>query len=133
MKTDNNRQIKKGIINFKIYFDRARMYLGYINFFMLNVVLFNSSEGGKIASLINENRILWIPLLFVFYLAVLIFIGYLDTRLGLRQEEFRNNAMNNPVIRELIESVRVIKKEVAPTLPLDPKNQDESEDNKSKY
>jgi hypothetical protein len=123
-KKDNHVKIKKGVINFKIYFDRARMYLGYINFFMLNVVLFNSSEGGKIANIVNENRILWIPLLFIFYTAVLIFIGYLDTRLGLRQEELRNNAMNNPVIRELVDSVRIIKKEVSPHHSADPENQD---------
>ena len=106
------RTIKKGIINFKIYFDRARMYLGYINFFMLNVVHFNSSEGGMISDIVNQNRLLWIPILFVFYSVVLIFIGYLDTSLGLRQEELRNNAENNPIIKEMIDSVREIKKEV---------------------
>jgi len=108
----NKRTIKKGIINFKIYFDRARMYLGYINFFMLNVVLFNSSEGGMISDIVNQNRLLWIPTLFVFYSVVLIFIGYLDTSLGLRQEELRNNAENNPIIKEMIDSVREIKNEV---------------------
>jgi hypothetical protein len=123
-KKDNHVTVKKGVINFKIYFDRARMYLGYINFFMLNVVLFNSSEGGKLASLVNENRILWIPVLFIFYLAILIFIGYLDTRLGLRQEELRNNAMNNPVIRELVDSIRIIKNEVSPHHSTDPENRD---------
>ncbi len=117
----NKRKVKKGIINLKIYFDRARMYLGYINFFMLNVVLFNSSEGGKIAEVVNQNRILWIPILFAFYSVVLIFIGYLDTRLGLRQEELRNNAEHNPIIKEMIESIRQIKKEVVQQLPNDQK------------
>jgi len=122
MKSKNNRKIKKGVINIKIYFDRARMYLGYINFFMLNVVLLNSSQGGKIADIVNENRVLWIPLLFIFYTVVLIFIGYLDTRLGLRQEEMRNNAMNNPVIKEIVDTVRLIKKEITPNAPADRKN-----------
>jgi hypothetical protein len=112
MEMQKNRKVKRGLISLKIYFDRARMYLGYINFFMLNVVLFNSSEDGVITNIINQNRLLWIPLLFLFYTAVLVFIGFLDTRLGFRQEEMRNNAMHNPVIVEIVDSVREIKKEI---------------------
>jgi hypothetical protein len=51
-------------------------------------------------------------LLFLFYTAILVFIGFLDTRLGFRQEEMRNNAMHNPVIVEIVDSVREIKKEI---------------------
>jgi hypothetical protein len=42
---------KKKLIAFKIYFDRARMYLGYINFFMLNLVLINSFENETVNQL----------------------------------------------------------------------------------
>ena len=112
MNNQENRKMKKGIISTKIYFDRARMYLGYINFFMLNIVLLNSSENGFIANMVNQNRILWIPVLFVFYAAVLVFIGFLDTKLGFRQEEMRNNAVHNPVLMEMINSINEIKKEV---------------------
>ncbi len=112
MNNQENRKVKKGIIRTKIYFDRARMYLGYINFFMLNIVLLNSSENGFLANIVNQNRIIWIPVLFVFYAAVLVFIGFLDTKLGFRQEEMRNNATHNPVLMEMIDSINEIKKEV---------------------
>ena len=118
MNNQENRKVKKGIISTKIYFDRARMYLGYINFFMLNLVLLNSSDNGFIANMVNQNRILWIPVLFVFYAVILIFIGFLDTRLGFRQEEMRNNAIHNPILMEMIDSINEIKKEVKK----DPKN-----------
>ncbi len=100
---------KRVLINLKIYFDRARMYLGYINFFMLNLVFFNSSDGGFVYDLIQNNKYLIIPILFILYLVVLMFIGYLDTRWGLREEEMRNNSMTNPILRELVENVREIK------------------------
>jgi hypothetical protein len=100
------------------------MYLGYINFFMLNVVLLNSSEDGFIAGIVNQNRILWIPLLFVFYATVLVFIGFLDTKLGFRQEEMRNNALHNPIIMEIIDHLRDIKKEVAKHSPNDQSKSD---------
>jgi hypothetical protein len=112
MNYKENRKVKKGIISTKIYFDRARMYLGYINFFMLNLVLLNSSENGFLANMVNQNRIVWIPVLFVFYAAVLVFIGFLDTKLGFRQEEMRNNAMHNPILMDMINSINEIKKEV---------------------
>ena len=112
MNNQKKRKMKKGIISTKIYFDRARMYLGYINFFMLNLVLLNSSEDGFIANMINQNRIMWIPVLFVFYAIVLVFVGFRDTELGFRQEEMRNNAIHNPVLMEMIDSINEIKKEV---------------------
>ena len=112
MNNEEKTKVKKGIISTNIYFDRARMYLGYINFFMLNIVLLNSSENGFLANMVNQNRLIWIPVLFVFYAAVLVFIGFLDTKLGFRQEEMRNNATHNPVLMEMIDSTRQIKKQV---------------------
>ncbi len=112
MNKRENTKVKKGIISTKIYFDRARMYLGYINFFMLNLVLLNSSEDGFIANMINQNRIIWIPILFIFYAAVLVFIGFLDTKLGFRQEEMRNNSMHNPILMDMVNSINEIREEV---------------------
>jgi hypothetical protein len=89
MNNQENKKVKKGIISTKIYFDRARMYLGYINFFMLNLVLLNSSENGFIANMVNQNP-----------------------KLGFRQEEMRNNAIHNPVLMEMIDSINEIKKEI---------------------
>jgi uncharacterized membrane protein len=91
------------------------MYLGYINFFMLNLVLINSFENETVNQFISEFRYLLIPLLFVGYIIILIFIGYLDTKLGFRQEEMRNNAMNNPVMRDLLSSIEEIKNDVKAT------------------
>ena len=112
MNDQENTKVKKGIISTKIYFDRARMYLGYINFFMLNIVLLNSSENGFLANMLNQKRLVWIPVLVFFYAAVLGFIGFLDTKLGFRQEEMRNNATHNPVLMEMIDSINEIEKEV---------------------
>lgn len=112
MEINEQKKVKRGLISFKIYFDRARMYLGYINFFMLNIVLINSSDSGFLTSIVNQNRIVWIPILFLFYIVVLVFIGFLDTRMGFRQEEMRNNAMHNPVLMKMVDSIEEIKREV---------------------
>ncbi len=103
---------RKIIVLLKIYFDRARMYLGYINFFMLNLVLINSYDDGQIGVLISELKWLFVPILILFYVLLLLLIGYLDTKLGFRQEEMRNNAAINPIMQHLIKSVEEINKNV---------------------
>ena len=105
-------QPKKKIIALKIYFDRARMYLGYINFFILNLVLINSFDNPEIKIFIQDYKFLVVPILFIAYLLLLILIGYMDTKLGFRQEEMRNNASINPVMQELIRTVDEIRDEV---------------------
>jgi hypothetical protein len=104
---------KSNLVALKIYFDRARMYLGYINFFLLNMVLINSFDNSTMKNLLSEYQLIAIPVLFIVYLLALLFIGYLDTKWGLRQEEMRNNAMNNPVMQDLLKTVRDIKSDVA--------------------
>ena len=108
----NPHESKRLVVLFKIYFDRARMYLGYINFFMLNLVLINSFEDGALGNYISEYKLMIIPLLILIYVLILLLIGYLDTRLGFRQEEMRNNALTNPVMQELLKSINDIKSEV---------------------
>jgi len=103
---------KRKIVALKIYFDRARMYLGYINFFILNLVLINSFDNPEIKVFIYENKLLIVPVLFLVYMLLLIFIGYMDTKLGFRQEEMRNNAAINPVMQDLIRTVDEIRDEV---------------------
>lgn len=103
---------KERLIALKIYFDRARMYLGYINFFILNLVLINSFENPALKLFIQDYKYFIVPALFAIYMILLIFIGFLDTKLGFRQEEMRNNALINPVMMDLIQSVKEIKTEV---------------------
>lgn len=108
-------RLKEKIIELKIYFDRARMYLGYINFFILNLVLINSFDNPDIKAFILDYKIFVMPALLIVYLVLLILIGYMDTKLGFRQEEMRNNALINPVMQDLIQTVNEIKHEVKKT------------------
>lgn len=110
---DTQKKItKQKIIAFKIYFDRARMYLGYINFFILNLVLFQSFDNELLKSLMSEYKLIIIPLLVILYAGILLFIGFLDTKLGFRKEELRNNATTNPVIQDLVKTMNEIHKDL---------------------
>jgi hypothetical protein len=103
---------KEKLIALKIYFDRAKMYLGYINFFILNIVLINSIDDDALKAYIQEYKLFIVPIMFIIYMGGLIFLGFLDTKLGLRREEMRNNAMMNPVITDLLKTVKNISVDV---------------------
>jgi hypothetical protein len=49
-----------------------------------------------------------VPLLFILSL----FLGYLDTRLGIRSEEAKQNSMKNPVMNEIVERLDRIEKKL---------------------
>ncbi len=108
----NEKVSKERFIALKIYFDRARMYLGYINFFLLNVVIINSFDNPNYRDLVESYKWIIMPVLFLVYTIGLIGVGYLDTKLGLRREEMRNNSLMNPVLTDLVETTKRIEEKV---------------------
>ena len=103
---------KKSLIRWKIYFDRARMYIGYINFFMVIVIFINSVKDNTYGKLLVEHSFIAIPLLIVLFIGGSLVLGYFDSKLGIRSEELRNVSYNNPVQRETLEILRELKKKV---------------------
>ena len=88
----------------KVYIDRARMYVGYINFLMIGFVFLHTfeNEKEKWGQVIFENYFYTYPLIIVSTLLIFLFIG-------LRREELENISNANPVVRELLDSIREIK------------------------
>lgn len=100
---------QRNVVRWKIYIDRARMYIGYISFVMLGFVFLNSFQSDGIRSYLDHNK-LWIyPAIMVLFVVVSLFLGRLDTKLGMRREEMRNQANENPVTMEILSSLREIK------------------------
>jgi hypothetical protein len=101
---------QKSVVRWKIYIDRARMYIGYISFIMIAFVFLNSFENQQIRDFLDNNKLLIYPLIMVIFIMVSLVLGRLDTKLGMRKEEMRNNATENPVTMEILQSLREIKK-----------------------
>lgn len=101
---------QKSVVRWKIYIDRARMYIGYISFIMLAFVFLNSFENEQIRNLLDNNKLIVYPLIMVLFLVVSLILGRLDTKLGMRKEEMRNQATENPVTMEILNSLREIRK-----------------------
>lgn len=101
---------KKTFIRWKVYFDRARMYIGYANFFMMIVIFINSIKDNRFGRYLVDYSAIAIPLLIIIFVGGSLFLGYMDSRLGIRKEEMRNLSTANPVIMEIYESVQELKK-----------------------
>jgi hypothetical protein len=103
---------KRSLIRWKVYFDRSRMYIGYLQFFLIGVVFIQSFKDQPWGDLIFKYALISIPILFVLFIFVSLLIGYVDSKFGFREEELRNLSKSNPVMMEILESVKELKKEI---------------------
>ncbi|WPP51461.1 hypothetical protein [Catalinimonas niigatensis] len=103
---------KRSLIRWKVYIDRARMYIGYLQFFMIGFVFFESFREESIGELIFNHLYLSIPILFLAFIFLSLIIGYIDSKMGFREEELRNSSYSNPMFREIYENLQEVKMEL---------------------
>lgn len=103
---------RKTLIRWKVYIDRARMYIGYIQFLMIGFVFLEAYRESSFGELIFGNLLLSIPIIFLVFIILSLLIGRLDTVFGLREEELRNASTSNPVMREILANMEDIKAEL---------------------
>lgn len=104
---------KRSLIRWKVYFDRSRMYIGYLQFFLIGVVFIQSFKDEPWGDLIFRYALISIPVLFILFIFFSLLIGYVDSRFGFREEELRNLSKSNPVMMEILESIKELKKEIS--------------------
>lgn len=100
---------KRTFIRWKIYIDRARMYIGYISFVMIAFMFLNDFKDETIRSFLDENKLITYPIMMVVFVLFSLVLGRMDTKLGLRKEEMRNAATENPVTMEILSDLKEIK------------------------
>lgn len=103
---------KKALVRWKIYIDRARMYIGYISFIMIAFMFLNDFEDETIRSFLDDNKLITYPVMMVVFMVFSLILGRLDTKFGFRKEEMRNASTENPVLMEILEKVNRIEKNI---------------------
>lgn len=104
--------MRKNIVKLKIYIDRSSMYLRYVQLFMIVFVFLDSINDPQIRSILDQNRALVYSLFTVIVAVGAIFLGWLDTKLGIRKEEYRNHSNENPVLTDILKEVKSIRNEI---------------------
>jgi hypothetical protein len=104
---------RRTLIRWKIYFDRSRMYIGYIQFFLIGVVFLKEFKDKPWGQKIFEYSLISIPIALVLFVILSLILGYLDSRLGLREEEQRNLSRSNPIMMEMMNELKDIHKKLS--------------------
>lgn len=90
----------KRLVRYKIYYDRARAYIGAVQFLMLAVIL--AKQFGFRLGLFGSL------LLIVTFFAGCLVVGYIDTKLGIRAEEAHNYNEQNPEVSQTLRNTKEI-------------------------
>jgi hypothetical protein len=104
---------RRTLIRWKIYLDRSRMYIGYIQFFLIGSVALQPFKDKPWADAIFRNAVITIPIAAILFVILSLVLGYLDTRLGLREEEMRNQSKSNPIMMEMLGELKEIREKLS--------------------
>ena len=97
---------KKALIRWKVYLDRSKMYIGYINLFMMVTIFLGAIKNTGVGEFLIANVYVAIPILIIMFIFFALLLGYWDSKLGIRSEEMRNLASQNPVQMEMLRTIR---------------------------
>ena len=100
---------KKALIRWKVYLDRSKMYIGYINLFMMVTIFLGAIKNTLVGKFLIANVYIAIPILILLFVLFALLLGYWDSRLGIRSEEVRNLSSQNPVQMEMLQTLRELK------------------------
>ncbi|HEX2919788.1 MAG TPA: hypothetical protein VHO50_01350 [Bacteroidales bacterium] len=103
---------KKSLIRWKVYIDRSRMYIGYIQFFLIGIVFLKEYKDTSWGEKIFEYTLVSIPVSIILFILLSLVLGYLDSRLGFREEEQRNLSKSNPITMEMLAQLKEINKKI---------------------
>ncbi len=92
---------KQPLIRWKVYIDRSKMYIGYIQFLLIIFVFINSLDNNPVSQFVLEKPLIAVPVILVLFVLCSLVLGYMDSKLGFREEEIRNHARSNPVLRQI--------------------------------
>lgn len=100
---------KKSLIRWKVYLDRSKMYIGYINLFMMVTIFLGAIKNTGVGQFLIANVYVAIPVLIILFIFFALLLGYWDSKLGIRSEEMRNLSSQNPVQMEMLKTIRELK------------------------
>lgn len=103
---------RRSLIRWKVYIDRSRMYIGYIQFFLIGIVFLKEYKETWWGEKVFEYALISIPVSVVLFVLLSLTLGYLDSKFGFREEEQRNLSKSNPITMEMFALLQKIDKKL---------------------
>ena len=104
---------KKSLIRWKVYIDRSKMYIGYVQFLLIIFVFIRSLGDNPVTEFVFNSPVLAVPIILIVFVLASLVLGYLDSKLGFREEEIRNHAKSNPVLMDIQKSLDELNQKVS--------------------
>ena len=76
------------------------MYIGYMQFLLIMFVFIKSLGANSFTEFVFSNPFISVSIILLALLFFSLVLGYLNSRLGFREEEIRNYSKSNPVLSE---------------------------------
>jgi len=89
------------------------MYIGYVQFLLIIFVFIKSLGDNPVTEFVFNSPLIAVPIILVIFVLASLVIGYLDSRLGFREEEIRNHSKSNPVLMDIQKSLTELNAKVA--------------------
>jgi hypothetical protein len=104
-KEKKQSKLIRKIARWKVHIDRSRIYISYIQLFLVAVVVLKQFENG-FTNFVFKYPYFALPVLFFAFLGCSVVVGYLESKTGLKNEEMRHYSENNPVIMEILKHLK---------------------------
>jgi hypothetical protein len=102
---------KSFFIRCKVYIDRARMYMGYIQFVLLIFMFLETLKEKHFIVWFKNYPVITSIVGLGFFLLASLFIGWLDYKIGLFAEEQKRHSSLNPILTDILNRIKNIEKE----------------------
>jgi hypothetical protein len=89
------------------------MYIGYVQFLLIIFVFIKSLGDNPVTEFVFTSPMVAVPIILVIFVLLSLAIGYLDSRLGFREEEIRNHSKSNPVLMDIQKSLKALNDKIA--------------------
>ncbi len=109
----SSRFNKKALIRWKVYIDRSKMYIGYVQFLLIIFVFIKSLGDNPVTNFVFNSPLIAVPIILIIFVLASLVLGYLDSRLGFREEEIRNHSRSNPVLMDIQKSLAELNEKVS--------------------
>ena len=77
------------------------MWLGYVNFMMIGWIFLKSLNNETVNTLLSHHTVLFSLVCVAGFLFGMVFVGWLDCKLGIRKAEVTNLSKQNPLFIEM--------------------------------
>jgi len=95
---------KKRAVRFKTYFDRARMYIGYGQFFLILLVFFESYKDTAFGLWFYKYSYVTLPGFVILFVVFAVILGYFDKKY-IRGDEQAEIFKNNPISMDMYQKI----------------------------